>query len=157
MSSRLTGHPTGMGTSATQDRRWLTVVALAAVVVAVLSVAGLKASGATPAETLDLTSSSVAAPPAARAAAVTPKATKTVMIMNYAYSPASLSVAVGDTVTWTNMDTAPHTVTVTSGPVQFNSGNLQKGQSYSYTFTTAGTYKYYCAVHPDMKASVTVT
>ncbi len=63
----------------------------------------------------------------------------------------------GDTVKWTNMDTAPHTVTVTSGPVKFNSGNLAKGQSFSYTFTKAGKYSYYCAVHPDMTASVTVT
>ena len=86
----------------------------------------------------------------------TAAATKTVMIQNYAYSPASLTINVGDTVTWTNMDTAPHTVTVTSGPVKFSSGNLAKGESFSYTFTKAGSYQYYCAVHPDMVASVTV-
>ena len=90
------------------------------------------------------------------ASAMTASTTKTVMIQNYAYSPASLTINVGDTVTWTNMDTAPHTVTVTSGPVKFNSGNLAKGQSFTYTFTEAGTYQYYCAVHPDMVASVTV-
>ncbi len=94
-----------------------------------------------------------AAAPAKPAAA----GTKSVMIMNYAFSPASLTVSVGDTVTWTNEDTAPHTVTVTNGPVKFDSGTLQKGQSFSYTFTVAGTYSYYCAVHPDMVASVTVT
>ena len=104
------------------------------------------------------TSSSHAMP--GRAASGTKAAsgtTKTVMIMNYAYSPATLTINVGDTVTWTNMDTAPHTVTVTSGPVKFNSGNLSKGESFSYTFTTAGTYSYYCAVHPDMVAKVVVT
>lgn len=95
-----------------------------------------------------MSETSVAATPAA--------ATKTVMIMGYAYSPASLTIDVGDTVTWTNMDTAPHTVTVTSGPVKFNSGNLAQGESFTYTFTEAGTYDYYCAVHPDMVASVTV-
>ncbi|WP_431879235.1 cupredoxin domain-containing protein, partial [Amycolatopsis sacchari] len=78
-------------------------------------------------------------------------------IKNYAYSPASLTVAVGDTVTWTNEDVAPHTVTVSNGPVKFNSPNLQQGQSFTYTFTQEGTYDYYCAVHPDMKATVTVT
>lgn len=57
---------------------------------------------------------------------------------------------------WTNEDTAPHTVTTTSGPAKFDSGNLGKGESWSYTFTKAGTYQYYCAVHPDMTASVTV-
>jgi amicyanin len=83
-------------------------------------------------------------------------ATKTVDIMNNKYSPATLTINVGDTVTWTNMDTAPHTVTVTSGPVKFSSGNLAKGQSFTYTFTAAGTYNYYCAVHPDMVAKVVV-
>ena len=82
--------------------------------------------------------------------------TKTVEIKNYAYSPASLTINVGDTVTWTNMDTAPHTVTVTNGPVKFSSGNLGHGESFSYTFKVVGTYSYYCAVHPDMVASVTV-
>jgi plastocyanin len=88
--------------------------------------------------------------------AMSTSTTKTVEIKNYAFSPAALTVNVGDTVTWTNMDTAPHTVTVTSGPVKFNSGNLSTGQSFSYTFTTAGTYSYYCAVHPDMVAKVVV-
>src|SRR3954468_20572855 len=98
MSSKLTGHPTGTGTSATQDRRLLSVVAIAAVVVAVLCMAGLKASGAAPADTLGLTSATEK-PPAARAVAAAQKATKTVMIQNYAFSPATLTVAVGDTVT----------------------------------------------------------
>jgi len=109
-----------------------------------------------------------AAPAAANAAAVQPQGagpaaapaaatSQSIMIMNYAFSPSSLTVAPGTTVTWTNMDTAPHTVTVTSGPVKFNSPNLQKGDTYSFTFTAAGTYKYYCAVHPDMTAAVTVT
>ena len=79
-----------------------------------------------------------------------------VAIQNYAFSPSSLSISQGTTVTWTNHDVAPHTVTVASGPVKFSSPTLQQGQSFSYTFTTPGTYAYYCAVHPDMKASVTV-
>jgi plastocyanin len=83
-------------------------------------------------------------------------ATKAVAIKDYAFSPSSLTINVGDTVTWTNMDSAPHTVTVSSGPVKFSSGNLAKGQSFSYTFTKAGTYKYYCAVHPDMTGTVIV-
>jgi len=93
----------------------------------------------------------------ATSSATSSGATKTVAIKNYAYSPASLTINVGDTVTWTNEDTAPHTVTVTSGPVKFDSGSLAKGQSFSYTFTVAGTYSYYCAVHPDMVGQVVVT
>ena len=79
-----------------------------------------------------------------------------VSISGYAYSPAALTVNVGDTVTWTNQDTAPHNVVVTSGPEKFTSPTLQKGQSYTFTFTKAGSYQYYCSVHPDMKASITV-
>ena len=80
-----------------------------------------------------------------------------VAIKNYAFSPAALTVSVGTKVTWTNDDTAPHTVTVSSGPVTFSSPLLQHGDTYTYTFTTPGTYSYYCAVHPSMTASVVVT
>jgi amicyanin len=95
--------------------------------------------------------------PAAQAAAVQPAATKTVEIMGYKYTPADLTIAVGDTVTWTNHDSAPHNVVVTSGPEKFTSPMLQTGQSYTYTFSKAGTYSYYCSVHPDMTAKVTAT
>jgi amicyanin len=76
--------------------------------------------------------------------------------MNFAYSPATLTITVGDTVTWTNHDSAPHNVVVSDGPEKFTSPTLQTGQSFSYTFTKAGTYAYYCSIHPNMKASVTV-
>jgi amicyanin len=84
-------------------------------------------------------------------------AAREVMIMNFAYSPATLTVNPGDTVTWTNMDTAPHNVVVSSGPEKFTSPTLQKGQTFSFTFTKPGTYSYYCSLHPDMKATITVT
>ena len=74
----------------------------------------------------------------------------------YAFSPSTLTVHVGDTVTWTNYDQAPHDVTTTSAPVAVKSQTLFTGQSFSYTFTTAGTYSYYCSIHPDMRATVTV-
>ena len=80
-----------------------------------------------------------------------------VQIKSYAFTPATLTIKAGTKVTWTNYDTAPHTVTVDSGPVKFNSPTLQKGDSFTYTFTTPGTYSYYCAVHPDMMAKVVVT
>src|SRR2546423_890042 len=91
-------------------------------------------------------------------AAATPSSASelSVMIENYQFTPAALAVHVGDTVTWTNMDDAPHTVTTSSGPVKISSPTLNKGDTFSFTFTQAGTYQYYCAVHPEMKASVTV-
>jgi len=79
-----------------------------------------------------------------------------VQIANYAYSPSSITVDEGDTITWTNEDTAPHTVTTSSGPQALNSPTLSKGQSWSFTFTKPGTYVYYCAVHPYMRAQVIV-
>jgi amicyanin len=83
-------------------------------------------------------------------------ASYSVQIANYAYSPSSITVNVGDTVTWTNDDTAPHTVTTSSGPQSLSSPDLSKGQSWSFTFTAPGTYSYYCAVHPYMRAQVIV-
>ncbi|GGU19868.1 cupredoxin domain-containing protein [Lentzea flava] len=79
-----------------------------------------------------------------------------VEIMGYAFQPATLTINAGDTVVWTNHDTAPHNVVVTNGPEKFTSPTLQQGQTYTYTFTKPGTYSYYCSIHPDMKASVTV-
>jgi plastocyanin len=83
-------------------------------------------------------------------------ATQVVMMQGYAYSPAALTVHVGDTVTWMQHDEAPHDVVTTSAPVAFRSPQLSQGQSWSYAFRQAGTYSYYCSVHPDMRATVTV-
>ena len=69
-------------------------------------------------------------------------------------SPASLDIAVGTTVTWTNNDGAPHTVTADDG--SFDSGNLDQGATFSFTFETAGTFSYICKIHPSMTAVITV-
>jgi len=83
-------------------------------------------------------------------------ATHAVVIKQYAYSPATLTIAQGDTVTWTNEDSVQHDVMATAGPATFHSPMLSKGQSWSFRFTTAGSYSYVCSVHPDMVGSVTV-
>jgi plastocyanin len=69
------------------------------------------------------------------------------------YSPSSLNVNVGTTVTWVNKDTVTHTVT-SQGSSLFDSANLPTGGTFSYTFTQGGTYGYYCTVHPWMKGTV---
>lgn len=79
-----------------------------------------------------------------------------VHMSGYAFGPAQLSVKVGDTVTFTNHDQAAHNAVVTSGPAQFSSPMLATGQSWSFTFSQPGTYSYYCSVHPDMRAQITV-
>jgi amicyanin len=77
-------------------------------------------------------------------------------IAQYAYQPAEMTVRVGETVTWTNQDQAPHDVVTTAGPAVLQSPLLTQGQSWSFTFTVPGDYDYYCSVHPDMRGRVTV-
>ena len=78
-----------------------------------------------------------------------------VTIQNFAFNPATLSVPAGTVVTWTNRDTVPHTATSTQGT--FDSGNLNPGQSFSFTCEQAGSYDYVCQYHPNMRGTVTVT
>lgn len=92
----------------------------------------------------------------AMASAQTDASAEHITISHYSYAPASVSVASGTTVTWTNLDTVAHDVTVTRGPALFHSPMLSKGQSWSFTFTLSGPYSYICSVHPDMHGSVTV-
>jgi len=167
MDNQETGNPTAEAPPPVPARRiWPVAVAILALGVALFSLATLR--GGQQADTaqsadVDLAALSKQGPLAvplyqeiAKEKAAAPTAAKTVEIMGYKYSPASLSVAVGDTVTWTNHDTAPHNVVVTDGPEKFTSPTLQQGQTFSHTFTKAGNYSYYCSVHPDMKASVKV-
>jgi plastocyanin len=79
-----------------------------------------------------------------------------VTIQNFAFQPATIQVAKGTTVTWTNQDSAPHTIAFRASGMT-GSGMLQRGQSFSYTFNTPGTYAYYCGVHPNMTGTVIVT
>src|SRR2546422_5977612 len=72
------------------------------------------------------------------------------------FSPANLTVKVGKTVTWVNKDTVAHTVT-TDGSSLFDSGVVPTGATFQFSFTTAGTYPYYCTVHPFMKGTIVVT
>jgi len=82
-------------------------------------------------------------------------ATAEVEIFDYGYKPAKLQVDVGTAVTWTNTGSQPHTVTSSDGG-PLDSPTLHQGDSWSYTFSKPGTYAYYCSIHPDMVASVTV-
>jgi len=77
-----------------------------------------------------------------------------VTIADFSFSPASLTVNQGDTVTWVNNGPTPHSATATGG--SFNTGILKVGQSASHTFAQAGTYSYYCQPHPYMKATIVV-
>jgi plastocyanin len=136
-----------------RGNRALLIGGLAAAVTAVACLALLQSASGAPAGD---TAAPAAAQEAHPAAASDKAADHTIVIKNMAYAQPKLTVSVGETVKWVNEDSAPHTVTTTSGPEKFDSGNLEKGESWSFTFTKPGTYSYYCAVHPDMKAQITV-
>jgi plastocyanin len=77
-----------------------------------------------------------------------------IAIENFAFNPSTLTVKVGTTVTWTNLDSTNHPVASDTGV--FNSGTLKNGQSYSYIFNQTGSYPYHCTVHPSMIGTITV-
>jgi plastocyanin len=83
-----------------------------------------------------------------------------VVIANYGFHPATITVPVGTTVTWVNMDFVQHTVTAGSEQAPtglFDSHELSHMQSFSYTFNAPGAYTYYCDIHPEMVGTVVVT
>jgi plastocyanin len=116
---------------------------------------------AAPTATPTATPTPTTAPTATPTANPTPTPTPTtasssgnsVSIMNFSFSPNSLTVKVGTKVTWTNHDSVTHTVTANQGA--FNSPVLP-GSSFSFTFTKAGTYAYHCMIHPYMMATIVV-
>jgi plastocyanin len=81
--------------------------------------------------------------------------TRTVVIKNFSFQPAHITVKRGTKVIWINRDSVQHTVTANNGK-SFDSGLLRKGKSYSHRFKSAGKKGYHCVPHPQMKGSVTV-
>ena len=138
------------------------VATAAAIIAAVFVVAGCGSSS----------SASNTPPPAAVASATTsPGGTSgggsaSVTIQNFAFTPPTLTVSPNTTVTWTNKDSVPHDVTSTDGPSlsanttnTFASGTMNTGQTFTFTFSKAGTYFYECSIHAgeaSMHAKVVV-
>ena len=79
-----------------------------------------------------------------------------VKIDNFSFSPVTLTVAAGTTVTWINRDDIPHTVVSSDDPRVFKSKALDTDDGFSFTFTKAGTYSYFCSIHPKMTGKVVV-
>jgi plastocyanin len=93
------------------------------------------------------------APPAAGAEPATTKGTE-VKIDNFTFGPQRVTVRPGTTVTWINEDDIPHTVVSTS--LAFRSKVLDTDDKFSFTFTTAGTFEYFCSLHPHMTGTIVV-
>lgn len=79
----------------------------------------------------------------------------TVSIQDFAFVESTLEIPVGTTVTWTNNDATPHTVTSTDGV--FDSGGLDSGETFSFTFDSPGEFAYFCSFHPGMQGTIVVT
>jgi plastocyanin len=92
-----------------------------------------------------------------RAASAAPVTGEAVAIKNFVFSPATLKVKAGTTVTWTNQDTDAHTVTSAGSGGPLRSAALATHATYRHTFTKPGTYAYLCTIHPFMTATVEVT
>lgn len=97
-----------------------------------------------------LVPAAVAVPRHAQAAA----AAAPIIMKNFNFAPMMVTVHVGDTVTWKNLDEEPHTITSLDG--LFRSGALDEGESFKFKFTKPGTFKYTCSIHPKMQAMVVV-
>jgi plastocyanin len=90
------------------------------------------------------------APPAARAE----PAAAEVKIDNFTFAPQRLTIKPGTTVTWINEDDIPHTVAATGK--EFRSKVLDTNDKFSFTFTAAGTFEYFCSLHPHMTGTIVV-
>ena len=120
---------------------WLLLTGVAVLAVLVLAACGGSSAG-----------SGASTPASSPTSAIA--GSSAVSIADFAFSPQTLTVPAGTTVTWTNNDGAPHTVTSTDAPSTsaqttgvFDSGNLGSGQTFSFTFEKAGTYYYDCTLH----------
>ena len=104
--------------------------------------------------TLVLVSLAMARAPRPATAAVAEGSQVEVKIDNFTFTPATITVPAGTTVRWTNHDDIPHNVV--ANDKSFKSKALDTDESFSYTFTKAGTYDYFCSIHPKMTGKVVV-
>ncbi len=113
---------------------WLLGLTALCVIAADLLVVGQKSFGASPQEK--------------------PASSAEVKVDNFSFGPATLTISAGTKVTWINRDDIPHTVV--SDDKVFKSPVLDTDEKFSYTFTKAGTYPYFCSIHPKMTGKVIV-
>ena len=81
--------------------------------------------------------------------------TRTLLIKNFSFKPANITIKRGTKVRWINKDSAAHIATANNGR-SFDSGRLGKGQSYTHTFKSVGKKPYHCEIHPHMRGRITV-
>jgi plastocyanin len=102
----------------------------------------------------DTTDTSAESPGSAPAPSGEAARAEKVKIVEFVYGPDPVTVQVGGKVTWQNEDTAPHTATADDG--SFDTGTIERGKIKSETFKQAGTFTYFCEIHPTMHGTVEV-
>jgi plastocyanin len=129
---------------------------------AVLLLAACSSSGATTAPSAAASaappaaaSASAAAPAGAACAESAAAGSVAVAVKDFAFGPADITAKVGDTITFTNGDSAPHTATLDDGTC--TTGTINPGSADGLTFTAAGTYPFHCKIHSNMKGTITVS
>lgn len=135
---------------------------LAMIAALILSACG--GGGTTATSTPTATTAPTATPTPTSPPSPTPTPTPTVVTVKiveaneqYSFQPATLTITVGTQVVWLNTSDAPHTVTSDTAGVFSSTANINRNQTFKFTFTSAGTFPYHCAIHPYMKATITVT
>jgi plastocyanin len=119
---------------------------------------------AAPASEVPASEAPASAPAASESAAAggaacapsTEAGTVSATMANFAFAPAAITAGVGDVITWTNNDSAPHTATVTSDPT-CTTDSLASGATGSLVFNTAGSYEFMCKIHPTMTGTIEVS
>jgi plastocyanin len=119
------------------------------IVVIVLAIAACS-GGASPTTPAAAQSTAASAPASGGASG-----SNAVEIKGLAFNPASISVKTGSKITWTNNDSATHTVTLDDNSV--DSGNVNVGSTFDHAFATAGTFAYHCKIHSSMHGTVVIT
>jgi plastocyanin len=127
--------------------------AQAILVIPVLLVASLSARSETPAVAVAATTTKSAATAAPASTVATADAT-TISIKEFMFAPTAMTVAVGTTVKWTNLDGEIHTIR--SVDTAFASGALDQNDSFAFKFDKPGTYRYVCSIHPQMVGTIIV-
>jgi plastocyanin len=126
------------------------------ILLALGAVVALAAAGCGGSNSSSTSSGSSSSTSTSTAAAASSGGGVAIKMQNIAFDPKSVTVKVGQKVTWTNDDTVDHNVTSQSGET-IKSDNFGKGGTFSFTPTKAGTIKYVCTIHPGMTATLTVT
>jgi plastocyanin len=146
-----------------------TILALGSAMLLILSACGGGAAAtapatAAPASEAPASEAPASAPAASESAAAggaacapsTETGTVSAAMANIAFNPASITASVGDVITWTNNDSAQHTATVTSDPT-CTTETLANGATGSIVFNTAGSYEFFCKIHPTMTGTIEVS